>query len=54
MRVKDEEHPKSLMSHNAEEEIAEELEKTSEIRSLAIKESTQLFLRLERLFSTGS
>ena len=38
----------------AEEEIEEELKRTSEIRSLAIKESTELFLMLECLFATGS
>ena len=40
-------------SDKAEEEI-EELKRTSEIRSLAIKESTELFLMLECLFATGS
>ena len=38
----------------AEEEIEEELKRTSEIISLAIKESTELFLMLECLFATGS
>ena len=42
-------------SDKAEEEIEEELKRTSEIRSLAIKESTELFLMLvECLFATGS
>ena len=41
-------------SEKAEEEIEEELKRTSEIRSLAIKESTELFLMLECLFATGS
>ena len=41
-------------SDKAEEEIDEELKRTSEIRSLAIKESTELFLMLECLFATGS
>ena len=40
-------------SDKAEEEI-EELKRTSEIRSLAIKESTELFLMLKCLFATGS
>ena len=39
-------------SDKAEEEIEEELKRTSEI-SLAIKESTELFLMLEGLFATG-
>ena len=37
-------------SDKAEEEIEEELKRTSEIRSLAIKESTELFLMLECSF----
>ena len=37
----------------AEEEIEEESKRTSEIRSLAIKESTELFLMLECFFATG-
>ena len=41
-------------SDKAEEEIEEELKRTSEIRSLAIKESTELFLMLECSFATGS
>ena len=41
-------------SDKAEEEIEEELKRTSEIRSLARKESTELFLMLECLFATGS
>ena len=41
-------------SDKAEEEIDKELKRTSEIRSLAIMESTELFLMLECLFATGS
>ena len=41
-------------SDNAEEEIEDELKRTSEIRSLAKKESTELFLMLECLFATRS
>ena len=41
-------------SDKAEEEIEEEVKRTSEIRSLAIKHSTELFLMLECLFSTGT